>query len=399
MGQQSMSATDRIWTPANIVTMTRILFIPVFMLLALLSASVYGSNGEVVRSWAAGISFLALSLTDGIDGYLARSRNEVSTFGKLIDPIADKVLVMAAFLVLVQQGMVPAWMALVVVTREFLVSGLRMLAASKSLIIAASWSGKAKTVTTIIALALCLFAPALKDILPVSSVMIARIAYGVMWIAIVLTIASGVEYFIKCRSVFVSSHANQGAVSHSDASETRCLETSAACALDVSERVLAQRCIEKAQLQHVRIATAESCTGGSLCASLTSIPGASTVVSGAIVSYSNDVKMQLLHVDHDVLLDSSLGAVSEQCAAQMARGVLQSLRVTHALSVTGMAGPTSNEPLHPVGQVFIGLAVQQGDEIQVRVVEHRFAGSRSDVIAQARMAALQMLDAALEESF
>lgn len=470
------NAQDRIATPANIVTMTRIFFIPLFMLVALGDPAYYGGWQEMGRSIAAGVVFLLLSLTDGIDGYLARSRNEVSTFGKLIDPIADKVLVMAAFLVLVQQGVTPAWMALVVVTREFLISGLRMLAASRSLIIAASWSGKAKTATTIVALALNLFSPAFASVSPHWIELWMGIATFAMWVAIILTIASGVEYFVKCWSVFkpkvvtqerLDDQGSQASQAHHlteevlstkephtsesmqlikdvegnqvckkslvaesnkesqeklGSCENQCSQVSQTsqesrdeqrfqlnhnitspmthfsgneeCAREIF--ALSHQIIEEARRQHVTLATAESCTAGMVSAALTEVPGASLVFNGGIISYTNAVKERLLCVDDKILNDETQGAVSTTAAQQMAQGALNQMASSLAVSVTGMAGPTSNEPQHPVGQVFIGLAYRDGQKSAIDVHEFRFEGDRNQIRAQATRAALRSLAAYLE---
>lgn len=95
-----------------------------------------------------------LSFTDSVDGYLARSKNQVTNFGKFMDPLADKILVFAALICLVELHVLPSWVVLIILMREFIVSGIRMLAASKGLVIAASWYGKAKTVTQLIAIIL-----------------------------------------------------------------------------------------------------------------------------------------------------------------------------------------------------------------------------------------------------
>ena len=161
-------------TTATRITLTRVVLIPAFMALFLL-----GLNG-----WALAV-FIIASLTDLLDGYIARSRNQTSDFGKFLDPLADKLLVFAAMLILVQLQRFPAWAVMIVLTREFAVSGLRMTAASKGQVIAAGWSGKLKTASTMIGL--CLL-----------------IVFSVPWLDLIVlavilatTIWSGVEYFIK----------------------------------------------------------------------------------------------------------------------------------------------------------------------------------------------------------
>ena len=137
-----MLRMDQIKTPANIVTLTRICLVPVFVV-ALLSPwpSWLGIDDLVthdVKSVIAAVVFIVISCSDWIDGYLARKRNEVTDFGKFVDPLADKILVAAALLALVELQVLPSWPVLIILAREFIVSGVRMLAASKGIIIAAS---------------------------------------------------------------------------------------------------------------------------------------------------------------------------------------------------------------------------------------------------------------------
>ncbi|MBQ7560424.1 MAG: CDP-diacylglycerol--glycerol-3-phosphate 3-phosphatidyltransferase [Synergistaceae bacterium] len=127
--------------------------------------------------------FIIAALTDTFDGYIARRDNLVTTLGKFIDPLADKVLVVAAMLALIELDRVPAWIVMVIITREFVVTGLRLVAAAEGVVIAASKGGKLKTVCQIIALIM----------------LILKIPYGmaVMWVAMILTVWSGMDYLIK----------------------------------------------------------------------------------------------------------------------------------------------------------------------------------------------------------
>ena len=120
-----------IWTPANIVTCVRIAFIPVFMVLAELSCVQAGAVYLQAPAIAAFALYVLLSLTDKLDGYLARSRGQITDFGKFLDPIADKLLVFSALLVLLEQGLVSVWFVFIILLREFLVSALRMVAGAK----------------------------------------------------------------------------------------------------------------------------------------------------------------------------------------------------------------------------------------------------------------------------
>jgi len=167
----------------NSITLFRILLVPIFTLIVLASPS------EV--NYTAAFVFLIAALTDGLDGYLARTRKEITNFGKLIDPIADKLLVTAALLILVQFGAISTWIALIIIGREFSVSGLRMLAAAEGKVIPASLWGKVKTVSQITAVMAFLlgfsFAPFL------------------MRLSVVITILSGVDYFLKGQDLLKSS--------------------------------------------------------------------------------------------------------------------------------------------------------------------------------------------------
>src|ERR1700754_3980671 len=134
----------------NYITLTRIASIPILMWL-LTTKRIVGVHGE--QELLAAMLFIAASITDGIDGYLARKRGQITTMGILLDPLADKLLIAAAFIVLVQlnPSLVPAWVAIVVIGREFLVSGLRSIAASEGFTIEASELGKFKMVVQIVA--------------------------------------------------------------------------------------------------------------------------------------------------------------------------------------------------------------------------------------------------------
>ena len=162
---------------ANKLTILRVIMIPVFLLVLYLR--VPGAN-----YWALAIFVLA-SLTDTLDGYIARHYNQITDFGKFMDPLADKCLVTAALLWCVEIGQMPGWALLVVIIREFGVSGLRMVAADKGRVIAAGWSGKVKTASTMVCVVLMLL-----PIAPwVNSICVAVI--------VLTTIYSGVEYFMK----------------------------------------------------------------------------------------------------------------------------------------------------------------------------------------------------------
>ncbi len=193
-----MAGEKSVWTPANIVTCVRIAFIPVFMVVAALA------DGPVSAplSVAAFVIYVTLSLTDKVDGYLARSRNEITDFGKFLDPIADKLLVFSALLMLLDRGEVAVWVVFVILVREFLVSALRMVAASSGEVIAADSLGKAKTAVTMVSLCGYYLAFALRAVGLVDfGTQIGFVSWALMIAAVVLTVVSGVQYFWNARHV------------------------------------------------------------------------------------------------------------------------------------------------------------------------------------------------------
>ena len=168
----------------NKLSMLRILMIPAFVVLALM-------NAAWAQLAAVGVFILA-SVTDALDGHIARSRNLVTSFGKFIDPIADKLLVMSALVVLVERGRMPGWVCIVMLAREFAISGFRLVAAGNGTVIAAGILGKIKTVTQMIAVIALL----LTCLSGVSQWMIV-IADACMYIAAFMTVLSGADYIIK----------------------------------------------------------------------------------------------------------------------------------------------------------------------------------------------------------
>ena len=166
-------------TTANKITVLRIILIPVFLILA------YGEH-----RFAALIVYLFACFSDFADGYFARHYNQITNFGKFMDPLADKMLVLAAMCWFIEKGQMPGWIVAVVLFREFAVSGLLLIAVEQNRVIAAAWSGKIKTATTMVALALMMVFP-VKWLNVVCSILI-----------LITTVYSGVEYFVKNRDVF-----------------------------------------------------------------------------------------------------------------------------------------------------------------------------------------------------
>jgi len=146
------------------------------------------------------VLFVAASVTDFLDGYLARKHNLVSNFGKIMDPLADKVLVYSAFCLMVEDGTVPGWMLIVILAREFVIAGMRTVAASEGIVIAAAMSGKIKTVLQMIAVPLLLFVPVLSG--TGAGHIVDMAAQAFLWASLIMTVYSGVEYVMKNKEVF-----------------------------------------------------------------------------------------------------------------------------------------------------------------------------------------------------
>lgn len=414
--------TEKVWTAANIVTLIRILCIPVFVAAVVAPWPQWFPQLGDMEMWkpiVAAAVFVAISCTDAIDGHLARSRNEVTTLGKFMDPLADKILVAAALLCLIELGVLPSWAALIILAREFIVSGIRMVAASEGVVIAASWWGKVKTVTQIVAVVLFLIkASPVTDTLPGDGAThLYVLAWAVMIAALFFTIVSMLDYFSKARELLgfsasprakgnkkaVGDHAVGTAPAPAEAAVPAAATRGAAEPADgaypsaVSNpdgapvtwpdatpdalRARAAQVIQLAREQGRKIGTAESCTGGLIGGTLTAVSGASEVTEGGIISYSNDVKHQVLGVRRETLDEH--GAVSGQTACQMAQGARRVLGVDVAVSVTGIAGPGGAVPGKPVGTVWIGISdgtttvarhcLFPGDRDEVRAHTVRFA--------------------------
>ncbi|MBE6934673.1 MAG: CDP-diacylglycerol--glycerol-3-phosphate 3-phosphatidyltransferase [Ruminococcaceae bacterium] len=168
-------------TTASKITLIRVAFIPVFMGL------MYMSRGEQgFWMYLSLVVFILASITDYVDGQIARKWNQISDFGKFLDPLADKLLVIAAMTMFCQWGMFPAWALMLVLTREFAVTGLRLVAVGKGKVIAAGWSGKVKTTCTMVGLCVLMAFPH-----------IPWLTYLIIAVIVITTLYSGVQYFIQ----------------------------------------------------------------------------------------------------------------------------------------------------------------------------------------------------------
>ncbi len=165
---------------ANKITMARIVMIPIFLVLAYL--------GHMFAAFAV---YVLACVSDFVDGYIARHYNQITNFGKFMDPLADKMLVLAAMCFFIENGQMPGWVVAVVLLREFAVSGLRLVAVEQQKVIAAAWSGKVKTAATMVCLCVMLLFS--------QSALLNFICSGVI---LVTTAYSGLEYFVVNRAVF-----------------------------------------------------------------------------------------------------------------------------------------------------------------------------------------------------
>ena len=168
-------------TLASKITLIRVAFIPLYMVFMYLSG---GNPG--LWMWLSLAVFIIASLTDYVDGQIARKCNQVSDFGKFLDPLADKLLTIAAMTMFCEWGQMAAWALMLVLTREFAVTGLRLVAVGKGKVIAAGWSGKIKTASTMIGLCVMMAFPS-----------VGWVSTAVVAVIIVTTVYSGIEYFVQ----------------------------------------------------------------------------------------------------------------------------------------------------------------------------------------------------------
>ena len=171
---------------ANKLTMLRILMIPVFI-----AVLVYSKDRDIVYRYIALGIFIMASATDALDGYVARKYNMITDFGKLMDPLADKILVSSALIILIELGNISSWVVSIVIAREFIISGIRLIATEKNIIIAASPLGKLKTVSQMLSVILMLLSiEAISFITDIS-----------VWLMCILSVVSLLDYIIKNKKV------------------------------------------------------------------------------------------------------------------------------------------------------------------------------------------------------
>ena len=169
----------------NKLTVLRVIMVPFFVFFMLTGV------GGAANKWIALIIFCVASLTDMLDGKIARARNLVTNFGKFMDPLADKLLVCSALICFVELDKLPAWMVIIIIAREFIISGFRLVASDNGIVIAASWWGKSKTISQMIMIILLI-----ADI-PTLSVLNTVL----IWVALILTVVSLIDYLVKNKNV------------------------------------------------------------------------------------------------------------------------------------------------------------------------------------------------------
>jgi CDP-diacylglycerol--glycerol-3-phosphate 3-phosphatidyltransferase len=184
---------------ANKITLARIFLVPVVMFFLLvklnLGSFIIAGNKTTITEIIAALVFIIAASTDGLDGYIARKRKLVTNLGKFLDPLADKLLISAALISLVEMQRLDAWIAIIIISREFAVTGLRLIAAAEGSVIAASKMGKLKTIVQIVAIVALMI-----NNFPFSFIGFPFDTISI-WAAIIITIWSGIDYFSKNRNV------------------------------------------------------------------------------------------------------------------------------------------------------------------------------------------------------
>ena len=339
----------------NALTLSRLAAIPVLMILLIAR---FEGHDQIAAAL-----FVAFSFTDTFDGQIARRRGLVRDLGKFLDPLADKLFVLSVLIVLVQEGLVAAWIVVVIFSRELLITILRSVGASQGRVISAAPMGKTKTMTQMAAVVLLILQRPYPSLVP-----FAELAVG---IAIIFTVGSGIDYMWRFRHVLWP--AAGGTVSREGLP-------------DVVSQIdpLAKELGSVLANSRFTVSVAESCTAGLLGSLITDQPGSSAYFVGGVIAYSDEVKRNQLGVPADLL--ARYGAVSREVATAMADGVRAKFATTIAASVTGIAGPDA-EGSKPVGLTYIAVATPRGTTCS----EYGFKGDRWANRRQAADEALRLL--------
>lgn len=339
----------------NALTLSRLAAIPVLMILLIVR---FDGHDQIAAAL-----FILVSFTDTLDGQIARRRGLVSDLGKFLDPLADKLFVLSVLIVLVQEGLVAAWIVVVIFSRELLITILRSVGASQGRIISAAPMGKTKTMTQMAAVVLLILQRPYPALVP-----FAELAVGV---AIIFTVGSGIDYMWRFRHVLWP--AAGGDVNPGEAPTAG--QHVAPLARELGSR------LTKARLT---VSVAESCTAGLLGSLITDQPGSSAYFIGGVIAYSDEVKRAQLGVPAELL--ARYGAVSREVAIAMGEGVRSKFGTELAASITGIAGPDA-EGSKPVGLTYIAVASQRGTTCN----EYRFKGDRWSNRREAADEALRLL--------
>lgn len=342
------------------LTLSRLASIP--LLMVLLIARFPGHDQ------LAAALFIVFSLTDTLDGQIARRRGTVSDLGKFLDPLADKLFVLSVLIVLVQEGLVAAWVVVVIFSRELIITILRSVAATQGMVISAAPLGKTKTITQMSAVTLLILQRPYPLVVP-----LADLAVG---IAIVFTLWSGLDYLWRFRHVLgLEGLRRRG----------RLEPMGDSVAPEVGGGEPARELGEILRKGRLTVAVAESCTGGLLGALITDQPGSSAYFLGGVIAYSDQVKRDQLGVPAALL--KRVGAVSGEVGEAMAAGARARFGTDLAAGVTGMAGPEADGSHKPVGLTYIAIASARGTMSH----EFHFSGDRSANRRQAAVEALRLL--------
>ena len=337
----------------NALTVSRLAAIPLLMVLLLVR---FPGHDQVAAAL-----FIVFSFTDTLDGQLARRRGDVTDLGKFLDPLADKLFVLSVLIVLVQEGLVAAWVVVVIFSRELIITILRSVGAGQGRLIAAAPLGKTKTVMQIIAVTLLILQRPYPALVPFADIAVAA--------AVVFTLGSGIDYLWRFRYLigpFDTSRARVASGGAPEGSEPRELA-------------------EVLQGSGLTVSVAESMTGGMIGSLITDQPGSSAYFIGGVIAYSNEVKRDELGVAASLL--TTVGAVSREVAEAMAEGVRSRLGTSLAVAVTGIAGPDADRTSKSVGLTYIAVASEAG----VSSREFKFTGDRASNRRQAAAEALRML--------
>jgi len=346
----------------NALTISRLVAIPPLMVL--LVARFPGHDQ------LAAALFIVFSLTDILDGEIARRRETVSDFGKFLDPLADKLFVLSVLIVLVQEGLVAAWVVVVIFSRELMITILRSVAATQGRVISAAPLGKTKTVMQMSAVTLLILQRPYPIVIP-----LADVAVGV---AIIFTIWSGLDYLWRFRYLIgrLDTSRSPGRVG-----------PSAGGPADEETGDAARELGDLLRKGGLSVAVAESCTGGMVGSLITDQPGSSAYFLGGVIAYSDQAKRDQLAVPPALL--SRMGAVSGEVAEAMAEGARSRFGTDLAAGVTGIAGPEIDGQVSdkPVGLTYIAVASARGTASH----EFRFSGDRRSNRRQAAVQALRLL--------